>query len=299
MKIFKSIIVGAIALVSGLTIANNKPAEAKTYTTVPTSLRGHWYSYNGGYSSITANKYTFRTYSTGYGSITLHGNKFPRYARGHSQMFVDRNSKGYYNIGKYASDEWPYYKRVKHLGHTAIRILSYAGYGDYNVGYYYKTKSIAKHPKLGKAYKFRTADSTDFFYNTWRSAYLDQSSESADLYNSKDAAADGTDEPDYTLKNHTTKVYVKWPAKYVKDDVVQVKFNGKMFYMDNELHDLRPYNASKDSTGFSSNFSPNSKNIILQHGTHVYKGTYWFWFKSFSSNDSIMYIFNGKHWVKQ
>jgi len=155
MRVFKSVMVSAVALVGGITIANSNHAEAKTYTTVPTSLRGHWYSVDNSYYAydrMTNSKYHFRTYYPGNGWETIYGNKFPSYGRGHSQLSVNRNSKGYYLIGKYATDDYAYYKHVTHKGHSAVRVLvpqlDYGG--GYIVSYYYRSKSIAKHPS-GKA----------------------------------------------------------------------------------------------------------------------------------------------------
>lgn len=148
MKLKNVILTGVTALSFGMIVGTSQ-ASAKTYTTVPSSLRGNWYHYDAGfgYSKVHATKYHFNMKSPYDSWIRMYGNKFPSYAMGNSQMFVYKNSNGYYNISKYATDQWPYWKRVNHKGRVALKQLTFLGPG-YATEYYYQTPKIAKHPSL-------------------------------------------------------------------------------------------------------------------------------------------------------
>ncbi|MFC6179752.1 hypothetical protein [Lactiplantibacillus daowaiensis] len=107
-------------------ITNNQTASAKTYTTVPTSLRGTWYHYDsdyGTYNKLKATKYHFDTKDGFTGSwYRISGAKFPSYAMGHSQLVVKQTPKNYYVVARYATDSYPYWK--KSLPQRPCRITS-------------------------------------------------------------------------------------------------------------------------------------------------------------------------------
>lgn len=99
-------------------ITTSKPASARSYTTVPASLRGHRYHYDSEYgmSQLKASKYHFDTKSDYSGSwYRLSGKKFPSYAMGHSEMVVKQTPKHYYVVAKYATDSFHYWKKVTHI----------------------------------------------------------------------------------------------------------------------------------------------------------------------------------------
>lgn len=141
MTLKKSVLISLATLSLGASLTTlTITATAKTYTTIPVSLRGKWYHRNsdGTYDRVFFTKYHY-DFPNGDGSWTkISGAKFPSYAMGHSQLFVSkRNSKGYYNIGTYASDEWPYWKRTTHNHSRALLMYNPLPPYDYFAEYYY------------------------------------------------------------------------------------------------------------------------------------------------------------------
>jgi len=136
---------------------------------VPASLRGTWYHYDGSYSKIRATKYHFKT-SGSNGRSSFSGVKFPKYASGHADMFVHRTPKGYYNLGKYGTDDVGTFKKVTHKGHAAIKQVWHdLPDTGANVNYWYKTKRIARHPspKYKTFHGYRIASQKKVKENTY------------------------------------------------------------------------------------------------------------------------------------
>jgi len=138
-------------------IATTQPVSAKNYTTVPTSLRGHWYHYDSDYTTydqLKASKYHFDSKSGLSNSwYRLSGKTFPSYAMGHSQLVVKRTPKKYYVVARYATDSLPYWKKVSHKGHIALRAVVPSNMEtEGSTTYWYKSKKIARHPSQS-AYK--------------------------------------------------------------------------------------------------------------------------------------------------
>lgn len=154
-----------IASLSIFSIANTIDAGAKKYVKTPTSLRGTWWINDSGvYQELQITKYHFHIKGTIYSDgISLYGNKFPGYAQGHAQLYIRKNSKGYYYIGAYASDEWSYWKRVKHSGRTAIRQYTNLPPNEYAVSYWYKYPKGTK-PFHGYMIETKLYDLENTFY---------------------------------------------------------------------------------------------------------------------------------------
>ncbi|GAX07184.1 hypothetical protein IWT25_02532 [Secundilactobacillus pentosiphilus] len=289
MKLRNSIALGIVALTLGIVSATQIQASTRHYTTIPTSLRGHWYHKSGGeYAKVFFSKYHYRFNSSNGGWTDISGTTFPSYGNGHSNLSVSkRNKKGYYYIGKYATDEWSYWKRVKHNGTSALKMYTPLLPYNYKITYYYHLsyyKTIS--------HKFRTADNTDFFYNTWSPAYLDMNSDSADLYSSYQDAKDETNSVT-TFSDSTKQIEAKWISKTQQDNVLELKINGQIYYENNNYHDIRPYSASRRSDGIWSNFKPTSPYARLKKGTNIYEGTEW----TFYNNANIKtYRYNGSKW---
>lgn len=145
-----------------------------------------------------------------------------------------------------------------------------------------------------KKYKFRTADNTDFFYNTWRPAYLDMDSDGTDIYNSyKDAKSE--ENPVNTLSDSRKQLYAKWISKNQHDNVLMLKIDGNIYYENNDDHDILPYNAYRSDGSIWSNFKPTSKYALLKKGNHVYKGTEWTYFYDDDGNNKT-YEYTGSRW---
>lgn len=293
------LIVALLAItVFAIVTTQSQVASAKAVKT-PTSLRGTWYHYDdAGYSKLRVTKYHFKSSGAG-GTTNLSGVKYPKYANGHAQLTVHRTKKGNYIIGSYASDEWPSWRRVTHKKHAALRELSYTLPGPvYYSDYWYKSRKIARHPTpQPKKVKFKTARSSDFFYDSWQPAFLDQSTSELDLFTKKSDVSSLND-PDKTVTDPLTKMSAKWVSKSQSDDIILVKLGGSTYYADDSDHVIRPYNAFRDDGIIGSFFSPNSKNVMLKHGQHIYKGSKWMRFLDLDFNKSKDYQFNGKKWVK-
>lgn len=146
LAIFLLVATLGLTLSVGTTTAN---AKRHHYTTVPTSLRGHWYHYNSRrhkYDQVKATKYHFYTKSaTSFHWYKVSGKKFPRYAYGHSELGV-KKYHGNYIVGKYATDGGPLWKKVTRHHHASLRASRPATMEDEGAPtkYYFKTKALAK-----------------------------------------------------------------------------------------------------------------------------------------------------------
>ncbi|GEP25234.1 hypothetical protein [Lentilactobacillus diolivorans] len=272
MKLKKYILAGSIALsFGGFFAANSVTANAKHYTTVPSSLRGHWYHYDsdtGQYSKLAATKYHFNM-----DGIHFYGNRFPKYARGHSQMFVYRNSKGYYNIGKYATDEWPWWKRATKHGHAALRevVPQLPGYSTY---YWYRTKSIAKHP-TGTSTSSKTISNYDLDYTNAPSSltkcigksvfttYLADTDYSVDLATSKDNYMD--QKFAMSLERFGVPMILQKFSSTYTTRLGVVLYQGQTYYVDADSLDSQivPYNTYVSHGTAYSGLKPTDKSEIL------------------------------------
>lgn len=287
----KSFLVGIITVVStsGVIALNPTSANARTYTTVPTSLRGHWYHLNSNnrtYTKVFASKYVFNA-----NGLKLYGNKFPWYGYGHSQLFVYKNSKGYYNIGQYASDEWPYWKRVRHNGTYALKEYMPLPPYDYQVKYFY-------HYSHFTAMKYRTVKSNGFYFNKYIPGFL-QAGSTANVYTTPEDAAAKTGKS-YHITNIFKKMSIKWNDGN-HDDILKINYDGNTFYYNDTDGAFQPYNTFRDGTGITSPYNPKSKSkIYLKHGNHIYNGTRWD--KSTTYKDGTLisnsYKLKNDHWVK-
>jgi hypothetical protein len=93
---------------------------------------------------------------------------------GHSQLSVSkRNSKGYYNIGIYATDEWPYWKRTTHNGSKALLMYqpqppyNYIAEYYYPYSYYHPARHALDYYKAGfkKVVVTKSVKTTHYVYN--------------------------------------------------------------------------------------------------------------------------------------
>ncbi|WP_373879786.1 hypothetical protein [Levilactobacillus brevis] len=151
------------------------------------------------------------------------------------------------------------------------------------------------HSLIPKSYRFRTATSTDFFYDSWEPAYLDQNSLGLDLFSNKKDVYGGY-EPDKTIDSFTTKLYAKWVSKTQSNNTIMVKIGSNIYYANDSKHDVRPYNANRLGGTIISHFKPTSKSALLKRGTHIYKGTLWTYSYDNDNHDKG-YEFNGHKWV--
>jgi len=146
-------------------------------------------------------------------------------------------------------------------------------------------------------YKFRTAASTDFFYDSWEPAYLDYFKDKFDLYNYH---SDAKKEENVvsSIDSNTDKFSAKWLSKTQYDDVILIKYHSKTYYGNDKHHAIRPYSAFKDGGVVASFLKPTDKKSILKHGNHIYKGTQWAYYTDSTRDHYTLYKFNGKKWVK-
>lgn len=168
-----------VALTSGVGLGfMNSQARAKTYTTIPTALRGSWYHKNSdsSYDRVIFTKYHYEFPNDNGSWTNISGAKFPKYAMGHSQLSVSKkNSKGYYNIGSYASDEWPYWKRTTHNGSKALLMYqpmppySYIAEYYYPYSHYHKARHALSYYKTGfkKVVITKATKTTHYKYNLY------------------------------------------------------------------------------------------------------------------------------------
>lgn len=281
---FIAILSSTITVATLFTLSSSTTAHARyRAVSIPSSLRGTWYNYDsstGTYDKVKMTKYHFKN-----GSVNLSGVKYPKYAMGHPQMFVYKSKKGYYTIGAYASDEWPRWKKVTHKKHTALRVLVYGGPVDY-VYYYYKTKTIAKHPtESGKIYKsnFKVAKHTEFS-SSYRTGYLDNVSKNYKFYKyDSDLKGPGT-KLAFKIKNSLTPLKVKKSS--VDGDgnkTLEIIYKGTHAIEEDfsDYHTVYPYNTGKvNKTTVSSATTPYSGKAVLKHGIKPSKIKTWMVHKS-------------------
>ncbi len=140
MKKLRLLVLTFAAVLSLTAVAGQIDAQAKVVT-VPTSLRGRWFS-KGSYGTqfIKMTKYTFyvANYVNGRKQSGSWGVSGRRYISGTKIPTLYRSShktpKGYWKIGAAHSDGVWYLKRVHHNGRVALR--SWSPY-DNSISYYY------------------------------------------------------------------------------------------------------------------------------------------------------------------
>lgn len=286
--------IGLLTLSTGFALGlTNTTASAKAVK-VPTSLRGTWYHYDPsyGYSKVKMTKYHFHLTDDGGGSIKMSGVKYPKYAQGHAEMSIYRSKKGYYTIGKYASDQWPSWKRVNHKGHAALRCLTFMGPG-YSTDYWYKTKAIAKHPTV----KYKIAKFNGFYYTKYTPAYLQLDEGPQKLYKSADAAKNKTGHY-VTVKSIYKKYSARWDSE--DNDILRIRVNDTIYYY-KDNGGFQSFNTWRDKKFIESPYSPTSKSkIVLRHGDSVSKATRWS--KEIPTKDGIesldIWSFSNGKWTK-
>lgn len=284
MKFKKSILVGVTAFSFGGLIAFNSShtVSASNYfpvrhyhTYTPRSWRGSYYTAYGDTMKV-------KTYSVELNGQTIYKNSWAGWRK---LAFAKVGIRNYtFNaLAKYgyqSSRRW--HLKYKN-GKKELINLQVMGY----ITVWHKYSPAKK-------YKFRTADNTDFFYNTWRPAYLDMDSDGADIYNSyKDAKSE--ENPVNTLSDSRKQLYAKWISKNQHDNVLMLKIDGNIYYENNDDHDILPYNAYRSDGSIWSNFKPTSKYALLKKGNHVYKGTEWTYFYDDDGNNKT-YEYTGSRW---
>lgn len=284
MKFKKSILVGVTAFSFGGLIAFNSShtVSASNYfpvrhyhTYTPRSWRGSYYTAYGDTMKV-------KTYSVELNGQTIYKNSWAGWRK---LAFAKVGIRNYtFNaLAKYgyqSSRRW--HLKYKN-GKKELINLQVMGYITVWHKYY-----------PAKKYKFRTADNTDFFYNTWRPAYLDMDSDCTDIYNSyKDAKIE--ENPVNTLSNSRKQLYAKWISKNQHDNVLMLKIDGNIYYENNDDHDILPYNAYRSDGSIWSNFKPTSKYALLKKGNHVYKGTECTYFYDDDGNNKT-YEYTGSRW---
>jgi len=246
-------------------------ASAKAVKT-PSSLRGTWYHYDSdsaSYEKIHATKYHFKIFGV-YGTSNYSGVKFPSYASGHADMFVHKTAKGYYQIGKYGTDDVSMWKRVTHKDHTTLKQPWHEipDTGTY-VDYWYKTKATARQPNVS----YKVAKTNGFYFEKYSPAYLQADYGPQKLYTSAKNAQN-------KRGSHITvkSIYKKYSARWDngnKSDVLRVRLNSKTYYIDVD-GEFQPYNSWKDGKTINSPYSPHSNSkIVIRHGDKFGKANYW------------------------
>ncbi|KJW12224.1 hypothetical protein [Levilactobacillus spicheri] len=279
MKKHSLIFVTATLLTAGISLVTTQvPASAHFRAVkVPASLRGTWYHYDGTYNKIRATKYHFKT-SGSNGSSSFSGVKFPKYASGHADMFVHRTPKGYYNIGKYGTDDVGTFKKITHKGHTAIKQVWHdLPDTGAHVTYWYHTKSIAKHPS-GSHKKSSTETVYDLGYKNapkslkqcvgktvYTSEITDKDSP-VTLYKTSNIYDDDTP----TGGNITMPGVSVTLKSLTRDDddistVAEIEYQGQSYYVDGDgnLGDIVPYNTFVYSGSVQSSCKPTDKSSVL------------------------------------
>lgn len=151
------------------------------------------------------------------------------------------------------------------------------------------------HQYVFKRPKFKVADSTNFFYNAWRSAYLSEFS-TIDLHHTIAETKDDSGST-ITIENPHTHFYARWLAKNEKGNILKIKYHGKTYYGDNQGHSLVPYNAKNTIGQISSYFKPTSKAIILKKGTIIHPGMSWaYWYHN--GEKVAFYKYTGTYWKR-
>ncbi|MCT3398878.1 hypothetical protein [Lentilactobacillus hilgardii] len=113
-KVLISVATTMAVLLGFICFENIQEASAHVhYTTIPKSLRGTWYNWNEGkYSKTILTKHHWYYKGPHKRWSDLSGIKKAQNSN-HSQLFVDYVKNGYYCLGAYGSDEWPFWKRTK------------------------------------------------------------------------------------------------------------------------------------------------------------------------------------------
>lgn len=252
--------------------STNVSAGAKAVK-MPSSLRGTWYHYDPSYDSYAkfhATKYHL-TISDVNGISSYSGVKFPAYASGHPVLSVRKTPKGYYKISKYATDDERFFKRVTHKGHIALKEPWHEipDTGTY-VDYWYKTKAAAKSPST----RYKVAKANAFYFSKYTPAYLQADSGSQKAYTSSKNA-----EKKVGRFIILRSIYKKYSARWDdgnNNDVLRVKTNGKVYYLNLKKGQFQAYNSWKDGKVINSPYSPNSKaKIVMKHGTQYSNAKYW------------------------
>jgi len=267
--------IAVAVLTLGIWVTTNpQSADARTLTTVPTSLRGHWYHFDseyGVYDQLKASKYHFYTKSID-GWYKLSGKKFPSYAMGHSELVVKKTPKKYYIVAKYATDSFPYWKRVTHKGHTALRAVTPDNLETTgSTIYWYQSKAIAKRPSV---HYHSVTDNDNLYYNSYSSAYLQADASPVKLYTTPTDAVHKTGKT-VTLSSIFKKIAIRWNEKYDKQNLLNVRLNGTTYYvLDTDA--LQKYNSWRDGNGIMSPYAPSTTSkIVLEHGAKVATATLW------------------------
>lgn len=290
MKLKKILIMG-IAILGLGAVSSFKVAASSDYFVhgpityhTPKSWRGTYHNSYG--DTMKVNKY----------SVSYNGKTFYKSSwNGWRKLAIAKVDRNYYTLNAIAKYGYQSSRRWKLIHKNGNTYLYNKGAMESHTTWkkYVKSKKIK--PKTFKIYK--TADNDDFFYDVYRSAYLNIYSDEVELYLNKNDALEKTNDPDLVITNHQKKMFAKWPAKTVYNDVINIKVDGKVYYTDNKSKAIKPFNASRaGDSGIFSNFNPKSKNIVLKKGNHIYKGTEWTYFDE--NDNMINYVFNGKHWVK-
>lgn len=273
MKNHTFMAIGLITLSTVITICSiTTPASAKAVK-MPASLRGTWYHYDSSYDSYDkfhATKYHL-TISRINGNSSYSGVKFPAYAGGNADLSVHKTTKGYYRIGKYGTDDDGLFKRVTHRGHITLKNPWHEipDTGTH-VDYWYKTKAIAKSPSA----KYKMAKVNAFYFNKYTPAYLQADSGPQKAYgSSKDAK--GKSGRYITIKSIYKAYSARWDDGN-NNDVLRIKVNGKIHYLNLKEGELQAYNSWKDGKIINSPYSPSSKSkIVMKHGTKYSNAKYW------------------------
>ncbi|KRN27354.1 hypothetical protein IV38_GL002190 [Lactobacillus selangorensis] len=201
-------------------------------------------------------------------------------------MFVSKNSKGYYNIGKYATDEWPYWKKVTHKSRTALRELIWRGPSGYDTYYWYHSKSIARHPSPNYLppekvywlddYSYAPTNLKECVGQTVYTSDLTDSDLKVDLFKTKDVFGDN--DTGISIKYPGVELHLDKLTSYIGMGVGQVDYNGQTYYVDadSESTDIVPYNTIRSSGVVQSSCKPTDKsNVVLKHGQQVLTSDLW------------------------
>lgn len=273
MKKHRLIFATIVLFTTGITLTTTGTYASAHLRAVktPSSLRGTWYHYDsdyGGYEKFHATKYHLKI-SGLYGTSSYSGVKFPSYASGHADMYVHRTPKGYYDIGKYGTDDVGTYKRVSHKGHATIKQVWHdLPDTGAHVNYWYKSKSIARHPSA----RYKTSKFNGYYYNRYTPAYLQADEGPQRLYTSASNANSNSGHY-ITIKSIYKKYSAKWDSE--DDDILRVRVNGKTYYQKDNAS-LQSFNSWKDGKVIYSPYSPHSKpKIVIRHGDKYSKAKYW------------------------
>ncbi|EHO52266.1 hypothetical protein, partial [Lentilactobacillus kisonensis] len=254
MKIKNSILLGAATLSFGVTMQSGISSTQAAIFHTPRSWRGSYHTTDGNslrintHSVIINGKVIYQSKWKGWHKLS-----FARIDYGdaitHKHKVYTFNSLAKY--GYQGNGQW----RLA-IKHGKKELINYQNMGYVNVWHKYYSKA---------KYKFRTADNTDFFYDTWRPAYLDMNTDSTDLYNSYKDAKNGENSVT-TFSNPKKQVYAKWISKKQQDNVLEIKMDGNIYYENNDNHDIRPYSAYRSAGSIWSDFKPTSKYALLKKG---------------------------------